>query len=628
MSHFRTRRPEASPRGVTTCYDAPMKHPSRPQSKASLLMESIVRRAALGAVLTAISCAPSPGLRDAEPPAPLRVLVGAVRTPLIPGLGGDPDRDIARNVAASLGRPLEFVTAGPEDDPVGLLLSGAVDILATGLVPRADAGDQVAFSLPYRHEDHPVMLGLRAEDVGLRRRVNEVLTSRAFTDGNAVHRDDLGGIRRRGSLRMIARPHVASYFLHRGDPRGFEYELLKQFADEQGLALEVVTPRNVADLEAWLLGGRGDILAANPEGMPAASARMRPTRTVANVDVIVVARDDDARPLTDLADLAGRTLTVRPGGTEHRVAEEIAAAVEGLRVESVGANVSVLEVLEGVAEGRHDLTLAPEHLVRVEQAAGHRLAVALRLGSTELSWGVRASNPALRAALDEFLAREYRGTHYNVLWRKYLRGAAVLAGGGRRSDRPASISPYDALARRYAAAHDLDWRLLVAMMFQESRFDPTLVSPAGAAGLMQIVPETGAELGVTDPHDPEDSVRGGALYLSRLVRRWDPELPLSTRLRFALASYDAGVGHVIDARRLARDMGLSPDRWYGNVERAMLLLEQPEYAETAKCGWVRGSETVRYVEEIDRRYRLYIQNAPGETDADVPAEPTSLLPPA
>jgi membrane-bound lytic murein transglycosylase F len=204
----------------------------------------------------------------------------------------------------------------------------------------------------------------------------------------------------------------------------------------------------------------------------------------------------------------------------------------------------------------------------------------------------------------------------------------VLGGAGRRSDREASISPYDALARRYGAAHNLDWRLVVALMYQESRFQEGLVSPAGATGLMQILPETAAELGVVDLHDPDESVRAGTLYLSRLVQRWDPRLPLSTRLRFALASYDAGLGHVLDARQLAREIGLNPDRWYGNVERAMLLLEQEQYFANAKCGYCRGSETVHYVEEIDRRYRLYIQHAPEEPQPGSPAGQMSFLPPA
>lgn len=628
VSHFRTTPRKCSQSVDGTCYDAPMTHPGLLPSKSRLLAARLGRRAALGAVLTAISCAPSPALRSGETPPPLRVLVGTVPTPLIPGLGGDPDRDIARNVAASLGRSVQFVAARAEQDAITLLLEGGVDIIATGMAPNREHLDRIAFSLPYRHEDHPVVLGLRAGDVELRRCVNEVLTSRAFADGHAVHRDDLKGIRRRGSLRMIARPHVGSYFLHRGDPRGFEYELLKRFADEQGLALEVVIPKSVADLESWLLSGRGDVLAANPEGTPAASGKMQPTRPIANVDLVVVARDDDSRPIEDLAQLAGRTLTVRPTGTERRVADEIAAAVEGLRVNTVSENVSIIDLLAGVADGHYDLTLAPQHLVRVEQAAGHRLESVLTLGSTPLSWGVRASNRQLRAALDDFLAREFRGVPYNVLWHKYLRSGAVLTRAGRRSDRLASISPYDAIVRRYAAANNVDWRLVVAMMYQESRFEPGLVSPAGATGLMQILPETGAELGAVDLYDPEESIRAGTLYLSRLTQRWDPRLPLSTRLRFALASYDAGIAHVLDARALAREMGWSADRWYGNVERAMLLLEQPAYAEKAKYGYCRGSETVHYVEEIDRRYRLYIQNLPEDTDADVATELASPLPPA
>jgi membrane-bound lytic murein transglycosylase F len=434
---------------------------------------------------------------------------------------------------------------------------------------------------------------------------------------------------------MIARPHVGSYFLHRGDPRGFEYELLQRFAQEQGLALEIVTPPDAADLTRWLLGGRGDLLAASPEGPLVPTNRLRVTRPVAEVELVLVGRDDDPRPVRKLADLAGRTLVVRHASLERSSAEELAAAVEGLQVEVMPEGTSGVDLLAGVGDGRYDLALCPSHLVRVEQAAGRRLDVVLELGPMELAWGVRASNPQLRAALDEFLAREYRGSAYNVLWRKYLRGGAVLALGGARSDRTAPISPYDAIARRYAAEHDLDWRLVVSVMYQESRFELGRVSAAGAAGLMQVLPETAAELGAGDLHDPAESIRLGTAYLRRLVGLYDPSLPLATRLRFALASYSAGPGHVMDARKLAREIGLSPDRWYGNVERAMLLLEQPEYAATARCGPCRGSETVRYVSEVDRRYRLYVQHVPAEPREASPggqdtlsASPASPLPPA
>jgi membrane-bound lytic murein transglycosylase F len=590
---------------------------------------SLVRTGALlfrCVVLGSLACAPGPAPRDPVGGPALRVLVAPEGTPVLPAPPPDVAREISRALADATGRRLLLVPCASGEDALAKLLGGEADVIATGLSSAGPPADGVAFSVPYRHVETPLVLGFRAEDVQLRSRANELLISQAFAEREEIHREDLEGIRRRGSLRLIATPHVGSYYLDRGDPRGFEHDLLQRFAKEEGLTLEVVSPVDAAELEAWLAEGRGDVVAAHPDGPRVAGGRMAVTRALAVVDLVVVARDDDPHPVRDLADLAGRVLAVRAGGPERDVANELADAVEGLTIEAVPDRVGAVDLLAGVGDGRYDVALAPASLVRVEQHAGRRLEAAIPVGECRPAWGVRRSNPALLAALDAFLAREFRGSEYNVLWRKYMRSGAAVARAGSGADR---LSPWDPVVRRWAAAYDLDWRLLVAQMYQESRFDPVCVSPAGAVGLMQIVPETAARLGLEDPTDPEDSIRAGAEYLHRLAGLYSPDLPLATRLRFALASYDAGHGHVMDARRLAAQMGLSPDRWYGHVERAMLLLEQPEHFERARCGYCRGSETVRYVAEIDRRYRLYVRNVPQDpVDSSPAAHAASPLPPA
>src|SRR6185436_15653334 len=135
------------------------------------------------------------------------------------------------------------------------------------------------------------------------------------------------------------------------------------------------------------------------------------------------------------------------------------------------------------------------------------------------------------------------------------------------------------------------------MMQEESNFEAGTESWMGAVGLMQLLPATAQELGIENPYSPEASIAGGAKYLRQLIEEFDLKLPLATRVRFALASYNVGRAHVLDARRLASQMGWRSDRWFGNVERAMMLLEQPEYAAQARYGYCRGSECVHYVQD-------------------------------
>ena len=133
----------------------------------------------------------------------------------------------------------------------------------------------------------------------------------------------------------------------------------------------------------------------------------------------------------------------------------------------------------------------------------------------------------------------------------------------------------------------------------------------GARGLFQVMPRTAAEMGFeSNLEDPEISTHAGVKYLRRLIDRFDAQLPLRQRIRFALASYNAGHGHLSDARRLAREMGWNPDRWFKNVERAMVLLEEPRYHRKARYGYCRGSEPVRYVSEIQLRYDNYVKLFP------------------
>ncbi|MDE2699360.1 MAG: transglycosylase SLT domain-containing protein [Gemmatimonadota bacterium] len=169
------------------------------------------------------------------------------------------------------------------------------------------------------------------------------------------------------------------------------------------------------------------------------------------------------------------------------------------------------------------------------------------------------------------------------------------------------LSPYDALTKKYASQYGQDWRLITAQMYQESRFDPEAVSWVGAQGLMQVMPSTGEQLGFTDLHDPQESIHAGVKYMRQLINRFDHNLPMEVRIRFALASYNAGYGHVLDARRLAREMGWDSNRWFGNVEKAMRLLSQPDYYERARYGFCRGGQPVHYVENIQNFYDAYVE---------------------
>ncbi len=189
-----------------------------------------------------------------------------------------------------------------------------------------------------------------------------------------------------------------------------------------------------------------------------------------------------------------------------------------------------------------------------------------------------------------------------------LLGLLCAAAGLGKGSAP--LSPYDALFQRYGARYGLDWRLLASVAYEESRFDPRARSYAGARGLFQVMPATGKQLGFDDLEDPEQGIHAGVLYLHQQLGRFEPSLPPTERLAFALAAYNAGFGHVDDARKLASQLGWDPDRWEGNVERALLLLEQPRHFRRARHGFVRGWEPARYVAQVQQHYHRSLRQHP------------------
>ncbi|MBW2419505.1 MAG: transporter substrate-binding domain-containing protein, partial [Deltaproteobacteria bacterium] len=440
-------------------------------------------------------------------------------------------------------------------------------------------------------------------DARLLRKATDGFLSRldALSRDHATHDEDLPRIRERGVLRVLTRNSGTTYFIWRGKLMGFEYELLKKFADQNDLRLEMVVPPSRDDLFSWLLEGRGDLVAAGltTDATRAGQEGVVFTRPYHRVRETIVARADDLS-LESLDDLAGRRIAARKSSSYWRSLGKLRAG--GLDFELVPAP-EVLEteaIIAEVAAGNFDLTLADSHIVGLELNWRDDIRAAFELeGEVEHGWAVRPSNPELLAALDAFIQKEYRGLFYNMTVNKYFKNPRKMRKHvDFRASKKGQISPYDNLARRYSSQQGFDWRLVVSQMFQESRFDPKARSFAGARGLLQVMPRTGRELGYSNLTDPETGLQAGIEYLAWVRNRFEPELPYEERLYFTLAAYNVGYGHVRDARAIAADRGLDPNVWFGNVEQAILLKQKPEVHKNTRFGYCRGSEPVAYVRAI------------------------------
>ena len=505
----------------------------------------------------------------------------------------------------------------PEDaDPLSLqalIEAGVIDATimdeaAARVVVRSSPEVNKLAELP---EARRIAWAVRQGNPELRGALDDYLTEHHAVADEPSEIRDWTRIRASGQLRLLTLSSPVTHYLWRGERLGFEYELVQQFAEIQGLDLAVIVARDHAELVEGLLTGRGDLVAAGWVETPVRAAEgLLFTRHYFEIQETFVTAGE---PVAQRADLTGRTVTV-PEATSYL------ATLGGLGgdFEFEESELSSHAILEAVAEGELDVTLVDSHRAELAATFEPRLNLGLALEPTmRLVWAVGPERRDLKRELDAFLNAGYRGLEFNSLYNKYFVNR-------RRQERQREhrvtgdeLSEYDSLVKPLAEAKNFDWRLIIAQMYQESSFDPERVSFAGARGLLQVMPRTAEELGV-DPTrlvDPDVGIDAGVRYLAWSRDRF-PDLLPGEQIWFALAAYNAGYGHVRDGRRLARQLGLDGSLWFGNVEEAMHKLSEPEYASRAAHGYVRGSEVTTYVSEIRNRYRAYVDHFVQLEEAD------------
>ncbi len=425
----------------------------------------------------------------------------------------------------------------------------------------------------------------------------------------ADHTEDLDGIKKRKVLRVLTRNDPATYFLWRGKLMGFEYDMMKRYTEQNGLRLEIIVPPTQADLIPWLNQGKGDVIAASMtiidkrklEGIVFSS----PYHWVSE---IVVSRLNENK-IQNIRDLEDRTLVIHKSSAYWQTLEKLKNKNDlDFNINAAPPALSVREILDKVVNNKYDLTVIDSHILGSELAWRNDIRGVLKLGKrVPHGWAVRKNNKKLLLSLNKYIGEEYRGLFYNVTRKKYFLNRRTARQHVKfRSDKTGVISPYDKLVKKYAKRYGFDWRLITAQMYQESHFDPQARSWAGAKGLMQLMPRTANSLGFYKLERPESSIHGGVKYMAKLNKQFGPTLSARDRTWFSLAAYNAGYGHVSDARRLARAKGWDSRKWFGQVERALLLLSKPAYYEKARHGYVRGSEPVQYVQNIRDLYLGYV----------------------
>jgi len=476
--------------------------------------------------------------------------------------------------------------------------------------------------------EQSIAIGLRKESKQLKEKLDKYLTQRILENSHIqTNFEDLDAIKKRGVIRILLRNNASSYFLWRDKLMGFEYEMAKAFAKHLKVRLAVYVPNNASDSINWLAEGKVDIVAGFLQEKPqewkekGVSASIPYHQGYAH---IVVHKNNNA--INSLQDLQGKTVTLRktsPFWNDLKALES-----EGIHVNLVEApeGLEEEEIIQRVAQREYAMTIADGHFLNIELANSTEIKSARTFGlKKDHSLAVRSENPKLLSVLNQYIKSNKDGKLYTRLYNKYFKSPKLikkrLSQHQDMLDGKKTLSDYDSLVKKYAEKYEFDWRLITAQMFQESKFDPKAVSSAGAIGLMQVMPATGRQLGFSKIESPEINIHAGTKYMKWLYDKFNTDISAVDRAWFTLASYNAGLGHVLDAQRLATKKGLNKNIWFGNVEKAMLLLSKSKYAKKARYGYVRGREPVKYVKLIRDNYATYINIIPNTKNKPKSKEP-------
>lgn len=423
--------------------------------------------------------------------------------------------------------------------------------------------------------------------------------------------NDLPQLKDSGRLVVLTLYNSTSYFIYRGQEMGFQYELAQQFAQSLGLKMEVKVARNVADMERKLINGEGDLIAYNLPITKEGKNRVTYCgNEIITHQVIVQQTGRQTPPLKDVTELIGKEVYVKPGKYYERLVNLNQELGGGILIKKVTSDsIGVEDLIAQVSEGKIQYTVADNDIARLNATYFPNLNIHLSISFDQRSsWAVRRDCPLLAQAANEWQKNNATSPAYTASMKRYFETSKNLPHSPILSLREGKISHYDELFKKYAKKINWDWRLLASLAYKESNFDTTAVSWAGAKGLMQLMPSTAHAMGMPPgkEQNAEESIKAAVKYLGITTKSF-MQIPEPERIHFVLASYNSGLGHVLDAMALAEKYGKKKYVWKDNVEKYILLKSQEEYFTDSVCkyGYFRGTETYTFVRDIMGRYEQY-----------------------
>ncbi|MCF8236207.1 MAG: transporter substrate-binding domain-containing protein [Bacteroidales bacterium] len=432
----------------------------------------------------------------------------------------------------------------------------------------------------------------------------------------------LDKIMKRGKLIAATDYNSISYFVYRGEPMGYQYEMLKLFAEYLDVKLDIVVENDLNETFGMLNQNEIDLVAM---GLTVTKERGKDvdftyphTQTR---QVLVQRKPDNWRDMKNWKEveeamirnpiqLGGKTVHVQKNSSFISRLQNLSDEIGDTICVVEDPKKEVEELIKSVAEGEIDYTIADEHVALVNEKYYSNIDVNTPVSFPQnVAWAVKKGNDSLRIAINEWIT-EYKNTLLSrVIYNKYFKNprSVNIAQSEYHSVKGGKISKYDEIIKRVSEKYGLDWRLLASLIYQESAFQPDVRSWVGAYGLMQLMPGTAATYGVDTSSSIEEQISAGVKFLMWLDEQLPEDIDEEERIKFILASYNAGIAHVFDARRLAEKFDKDPNVWDENVDYYLLNKSKPEFYRDSvvKYGYCRGEEPYNFVTEILERYEHY-----------------------
>jgi membrane-bound lytic murein transglycosylase F len=415
-------------------------------------------------------------------------------------------------------------------------------------------------------------------------------------------------IRDTKQITMVTRNNAHCYYIYRDEPMGFEYELAKAFSEHLGVRLKVVTS-HWERLFDMVNKGEGDFIAASLTITPSRGELVEFSDEYLAIQQQAIVHKSNYE-VQKLEDLAGKTVHVRRATSYEDRLYELKANGLDLTIKPY-VDIPTEELIRMVAEKEIEITIADSHIALLNRRYYPDVKIAFPIEEPQsLGWAVKKGEVSLREEINNFFTKIQKDGTFARIYEKYFANVEIfdyvdLKKYHQRLDT--RLPRYKDRIKQAAQRYGFDWRLIAAAVYQESHFNPRARSYTGVRGMMQLTLETAKEMGITNRLDPSQSIMGGVKYLRKLYDGYQ-DIQEPDRVLIALASYNIGHGHILDAQKIARQRNLNPNSW-SSLEQILPLLRYPKYYKKTKNGYCRGTEAVRYVNRILTYYDILKREA-------------------